>query len=46
VFGVPTYVLDGDSFWGREHLEYIAHRLEKGGYSKAKYTGKGRTFEV
>lgn len=27
VFGVPTYVLDGEIFWGREHLELIRGRL-------------------
>ena len=27
VFGVPTYVLDGEVFWGREHLEDIAAML-------------------
>ena len=29
VFGVPTYVLDGEIFWGREHLDLIRLRLEK-----------------
>jgi len=27
VFGVPTYVLDGEIFWGREHLDLIRLRL-------------------
>lgn len=27
VFGVPTYVLDGEIFWGREHLDLIKTRL-------------------
>ncbi len=27
VFGVPTYVLDGEVFWGREHLDLIRLRL-------------------
>jgi 2-hydroxychromene-2-carboxylate isomerase len=27
VFGVPTFVLDGELFWGREHLELIRARL-------------------
>jgi 2-hydroxychromene-2-carboxylate isomerase len=28
VFGVPTFVLDGELFWGREHLPMIRRRLE------------------
>jgi 2-hydroxychromene-2-carboxylate isomerase len=27
VFGVPTFVLDGEIFWGREHLDLIKTRL-------------------
>ncbi len=27
VFGVPTFVLDGELFWGREHLDLIRMRL-------------------
>lgn len=27
VFGVPTFVLNGDIFWGREHLPEIRDRL-------------------
>lgn len=27
VFGVPTFVLDGEVFWGREHLDLIRSRL-------------------
>jgi 2-hydroxychromene-2-carboxylate isomerase len=30
VFGVPTFVLDGELFWGREHLELIRMRLRAG----------------
>ena len=30
VFGVPTFVLDGELFWGREHLPMIRRRLGKG----------------
>ena len=29
VFGVPTYVLDGEIFWGREHLDFIRTRLTR-----------------
>jgi len=29
VFGVPTYVLDGEIFWGREHLDLIRTRLPR-----------------
>ena len=28
VFGVPSYVLDGELFFGREHLPYIRWKLE------------------
>jgi 2-hydroxychromene-2-carboxylate isomerase len=27
VFGSPTYFIDGDMFYGQDHLELIAHRL-------------------
>ena len=27
VFGVPTFVVDGELFWGREHLELIRMRI-------------------
>ncbi|MCF8467845.1 MAG: DsbA family protein [Sneathiella sp.] len=27
VFGSPTYFVDGDMFYGQDHLELIAHRL-------------------
>jgi 2-hydroxychromene-2-carboxylate isomerase len=30
VFGVPTFVLDGELFWGREHLPEIRDRLAAG----------------
>jgi 2-hydroxychromene-2-carboxylate isomerase len=29
VFGVPSYVVDGELFWGREHLPAIAERLSQ-----------------
>ena len=29
VFGVPTFVLDGEIFWGREHLDLIRTRLAR-----------------
>ena len=29
VFGVPTFVVDGELFWGREHLELIRQRLSR-----------------
>jgi 2-hydroxychromene-2-carboxylate isomerase len=29
VFGVPTFVLDGEIFWGREHLDLIKSRLTR-----------------
>jgi 2-hydroxychromene-2-carboxylate isomerase len=28
VFGVPTFVLDGELFWGREHLPEMRDRLQ------------------
>lgn len=30
VFGVPSFVLDGEIFWGREHLPEIRERLAAG----------------
>ena len=27
VFGVPTFVIDGEIFWGREHLPVIEEML-------------------
>jgi 2-hydroxychromene-2-carboxylate isomerase len=29
IFGVPTFVLDGEIYWGREHLPDIAGMLER-----------------
>ncbi len=31
VFGVPMFVLDGELFWGREHLDLICQRLDEKG---------------
>ena len=31
VFGVPMFVLDGELFWGREHLDMICQRLDDKG---------------
>jgi 2-hydroxychromene-2-carboxylate isomerase len=28
VFGVPTFVLDGELFWGHDRLEHLAERLD------------------
>jgi 2-hydroxychromene-2-carboxylate isomerase len=30
VFGVPSFILDGELFWGREHLADIRERLSSG----------------
>ncbi|MBV9118556.1 MAG: DsbA family protein [Acetobacteraceae bacterium] len=30
VFGVPSFIIDGELFWGREHLPEIAERLGAG----------------
>lgn len=27
VFGIPSYVLDGEIFWGQDRLEFLEHRL-------------------
>jgi len=35
VFGVPTFVLDGELFWGREHLALIRLRLVELGLARA-----------
>ena len=29
VFGVPTFVVDGEIFWGREHLPEIREQLSE-----------------
>jgi 2-hydroxychromene-2-carboxylate isomerase len=34
IFGVPTYVLDGEVFWGREHLSLIRLRLHDAGLAR------------
>jgi 2-hydroxychromene-2-carboxylate isomerase len=31
VFGAPTYVLDGERFWGQDRLELLAERLSGAG---------------
>lgn len=28
VFGAPSYVLDGEIFWGQDRLEFLAHALQ------------------
>ena len=35
VFGVPSFVLDGELFWGREHLPEIRDMLAAGSHLKA-----------
>jgi len=30
VFGVPSFILDGELFWGSEHLPDIRERLAAG----------------
>lgn len=34
IFGVPTFVIDGDAFWGREHLPLIRRKLALAGYAR------------
>ena len=29
VFGAPTYVLDGELFWGQDRLEFVERRLDR-----------------
>jgi 2-hydroxychromene-2-carboxylate isomerase len=29
VFGIPSYVIDGEVFWGQDRLEFLEHRLKK-----------------
>jgi 2-hydroxychromene-2-carboxylate isomerase len=35
VFGVPSFILDGELFWGREHLPDIRGRLAAPPVAKA-----------
>jgi 2-hydroxychromene-2-carboxylate isomerase len=28
VFGSPTYVVDGERFWGQDRLDFLAQRLQ------------------
>ncbi len=28
VFGAPTYVIDGDMFWGQDRLDFVAQKLK------------------
>ena len=28
VFGAPTYVLDGEMFWGQDRLDFVAQKLK------------------
>jgi 2-hydroxychromene-2-carboxylate isomerase len=28
VFGIPSYVIDGEIFWGQDRLEFLEHRLK------------------
>ena len=30
VFGAPSYVVDGELFWGQDRLDYLARRLARG----------------
>jgi len=30
VFGAPSYVIDGEIFWGQDRLEFVQRRLAKG----------------
>jgi 2-hydroxychromene-2-carboxylate isomerase len=28
VFGAPSYVIDGDMFWGQDRLDFVAQKLK------------------
>jgi carboxymethylenebutenolidase len=30
VFGAPSYVIDGEIFWGQDRLDFVDRRLAKG----------------
>jgi len=30
VFGAPSYVVDGEIFWGQDRLDFLARRLQAG----------------
>ena len=30
VFGAPTYVIDGEMFWGQDRLDFLERRLARG----------------
>jgi carboxymethylenebutenolidase len=30
VFGAPSYVIDGEIFWGQDRLDFVARRLARG----------------
>jgi 2-hydroxychromene-2-carboxylate isomerase len=30
VFGAPSYVIDGEIFWGQDRLDFVARRLQRG----------------
>ena len=45
VFGVPTYILDGELYWGREHLPLIRTRLFEKGLMREKTTTASSRIE-
>ena len=30
VFGAPTYIVDGEQFWGQDRLDFVERRLQQG----------------
>jgi 2-hydroxychromene-2-carboxylate isomerase len=30
VFGAPSYVIDGEVFWGQDRLDFVERRLARG----------------
>ena len=45
VFGVPTYILDGELYWGREHLPLLRTRLTAKGLMREKTTSASSRIE-
>jgi carboxymethylenebutenolidase len=30
VFGAPSFIIDGEMFWGQDRLEFVERRLQRG----------------
>ncbi len=31
IFGVPTFVIEGEPFWGHDRIDWVIKQLDKGG---------------